>query len=292
MTLPALPPFAEQGIGALPCWRSPVDISPLPGGMTNHNFLVRDGSGRFVVRLGQDLPQHGVMRFNELAAARAAHAAGVAPEVVYAQDGVMVTRYIESRTLVAADLRDPQRLDAVVGLLRRCHKEVALHLRGPALMFWVFQVIRNYCATLDAIPDNLLAGYLPSLKVLAARLEAEIGPVDIVFGHNDLLCGNFLDDGQRLWLIDWEYAGFNSPLFDLANLSANNRFAPELDAELLARYLDAVPSAAQRRSLAGLRQASLLREVLWGAVSHHHPGVDFDFAQYTQDWLAQLELPR
>jgi len=282
----------EGRIGALPCWRSAVDVEPLTGGMTNHNFLVHDAAERFVVRLGQDLPQHGVMRCNELAAARAAHAAGLAPEVVYAQDGVMVTRYIESRTLVAADLRDPLRLNAIAGLLRRCHEEVALHLRGPTQMFRVFQVIRNYFAILDAIPDNLLAARLVGLKALATRLETGVGPAQIVFAHNDLLCGNFLDDGQRLWLIDWEYAGFNNPLFDLANLSANNQFARELDAELLARYLGGVPSADQKRSLAGMRQASLLREVLWGAVSHHHPGIDFDFAQYTQDWLVQLDLRR
>ncbi len=201
----------EGRIGALPCWRSAVDVEPLTGGMTNHNFLVHDAAERFVVRLGQDLPQHGVMRCNELAAARAAHAAGLAPEVVYAQDGVMVTRYIESRTLVAADLRDPLRLNAIAGLLRRCHEEVALHLRGPTQMFRVFQVIRNYFAILDAIPDNLLAARLVGLKALATRLETGVGPAQIVFAHNDLLCGNFLDDGQRLWLIDWEYAGFNNP---------------------------------------------------------------------------------
>ena len=68
------------------------------------------------------------------------------------------------------------------------------------------------------------ASRLPELVDVAAGLELAVGPVDLVFGHNDLLAGNFIDDGRRVWLIDWDYAGFNSPLFDLANLASNNEF--------------------------------------------------------------------
>ncbi|MEO6624893.1 MAG: phosphotransferase [Burkholderiaceae bacterium] len=278
-----------QRIAALPCWVGLPEIAPLAGGMTNHNFRVRDMRGQYALRFGHDLPQYGVLRFNELAIARAAHAAGITPEVVYAADGVMVSRFIEGRTLQAADLRDPSRLGAVVALLQRCHREVAQRVRGPVLMFWVFQVLRNYFAALDAIPDHLLARQLPALRREATRLEAGIGPVDIVLAHNDLLAANFIDDGKRLWLIDWEYAGFNSPLFDLANLSCDNNFSRALDQELLGQYFGMAPDAQRQRTFDGLRRASLLREILWGAVSHHTSAIAFDYAAYTLGWLAQLE---
>ena len=279
----------EQRIAALPCWTGLSDIAPLSGGMTNHNFRVRDKRGQYALRFGQDLPQYGVLRFNELAIARAAHAAGVTPEVVYAAEGVMVSRFIEGRTLESADLRDPLRIPAVLAVLQRCHREVAQQVRGPVLMFWVFQVLRNYFATLEAIPDHLLARRLPALQREAARLEAQTGPVDIVLAHNDLLAGNFIDDGERLWLIDWEYAGFNSPLFDLANLSCNNGFSRELEQELLAQYFGTAADAQRQHTFDCLRRASLLREVLWGAVSHHTSAIAFDYAAYTRGWLAQLD---
>ena len=92
-------------ISALPCWSSGVEISPLLGGMTNRNFLVTDRQAqRFVVRVGHDLPEHGVMRFNELAAARAAYAAGISPEVIHAGDGMLVSRYIDGHTYTPEDI--------------------------------------------------------------------------------------------------------------------------------------------------------------------------------------------
>lgn len=266
-----------------------MDIAPLEGGMTNRNFVVQDAGTRYVVRLGRDIPAHGVMRFNEQAAARAAFEAGISPEVVFAKPGVMVSRFIEARTLQPQDLRDPARMPALVALLQRCHRELAKYLRGPALMFWVFQVIRGYGAWLAQRPGHLLEAHLPELLARAEQLETAVGPVEIVFGHNDLLAANFLDDGDRLWLIDWDYAGFNSPLFDLANMSANNAFTPEQEAELLTLYFGQPAARERLRAFGAMKCASLLREALWGAVSHESSALRFDYAGYSASWLAQLD---
>jgi len=279
----------SQRIERLPCWSGPVDVAPLPGGMTNRNYLVKDAGGSFVVRLGRDLPQHGVLRAHELAAARAAHAAGVSPEVVYWGLGVMVSRFIEGRSLQPADLRDARHLPAVVELLRRCHREIPRHLRGTTPMFWVFQVIRHYGAWLQETPDHLLQQQLGALLRMAEELEPAVGPVEIVFGHNDLLAANFLDDGQRLWLIDWDYAGFNSPLFDLANLSTNNAYSAQQDHQLLRGYFGSAPGTRRLRAFLAMKCASVLREVLWGAVSHHSPTLRFDYAGYALGWLDRLD---
>ena len=111
----------------------------------------------------------------------------------------------------------------------------------------------------------------------------------MVYGHNDLLPANFIDDGKRLWLIDWDYAGFNSPLFDLGNLCSNNEVAPEDEDWLLEAYFERPLDADLRRRYRAMKCASLLRETLWSMVSEIHSTLDFDYAAYTRDYLARFE---
>jgi thiamine kinase-like enzyme len=277
-------------IGELPCWSGKTEIAPLIGGITNRNYRVTDESGeRYVVRLGRDIPEHGVLRFNELAAARAAHAAGISPEVIYAGEGVLVSRFIDGKTFAPEDVREPRNLSRIVDTLKRCHHDIPQHLTGPTLIFWVFQVVRNYLHLLEDRHSNPYDIPLDTLRDKCERLEQALGPVTIVFGHNDLLAANLIDDGERLWLIDWDYAGFNSPLFDLANLASNNELTPELETSLLERYFGPAASAAQRRGFAAMKCASLLRETLWGAVARVTSTIDFDYTAYARDYLERFD---
>ena len=270
----------------LPCWSGKVDPAPLLGGITNKNYLVADRGQKFVVRLGEDIPVHGVMRFNELSASRAAFEAGISPEVIYAEPGALVLRYIEGRALTAELVREPALLAAALDLIKRCHQHVPRHLRGPALMFWVFHIIRGYAIELHARASRH-AGLLRELLERAARLESELGPVAIVFGHNDLLPANFIDDGKRLWLIDWDYAGFNSPLFDLGGLVSNNELDATQTRFVIERYFGKADADLERR-LAAMKCASLLREAMWSMVSEIHSRIQFDYVAYTSDYLARF----
>lgn len=276
-------------VEALGCWRGQASAAPLGGGITNRNYVVRDGGDRYVVRLGADIPHHMVLRWHELAVSRAAHAAGLSPEVVHAEPGVLVMRFIDGETLTAEGVR--ARIPAIAALLQRCHRELARHLRGPVLGFWPFQIARDYAATLRA-GGSPWGGKLDDLLALSDRLEQALGRTTLVLGHNDLLAGNLIDDGRRLWLIDWDYAGLNTPLFDLANLASNNAFTHDDEAALLRAYFDAAPDAATLRGYDAMRVASLLRETLWSMVSELHPAVDFDYAAYTRENLARLEEER
>lgn len=279
---------AVEQVLRLTLWRGSVAPQAIKGGITNTNFLVEDGGRRFFVRVGADIPVHGVLRFNELAAARAAEAAGVSPRIVYAEPGVLVTEFVEGRTFTAADVQDPANLARIVPLLRRVHREMPRHLRGPILTFWVFHVIRDYAATLrDA--GHRLADELPRLLEIAERLEVAVGPIELVFGHNDLLPSNFIDDGARLWLVDWDYAGFNSPLFDLGGLASNNELPAEQERELLTRYFGTPPDAGLLRRYGAMKCASLLRETLWSMVSEVHSTLDFDYIAYTAENLRRFE---
>jgi len=139
----------EALIQQLPFWSSAIDIKALEGGITNHNYLVStrstaEGEKQYVVRLGADIPVHQIKRFNEIAAGRAAHEAGLSPAIRYHKEGVLVMDYIPSKALSEQDVRKEAVLGQVVDLVKRCHTEVPMHLRGASVVFWVFHVIRDY----------------------------------------------------------------------------------------------------------------------------------------------------
>ncbi len=278
----------EARIAALPCWRGSADIEPLSGGMTNLNYRVRDDAGDFVVRLGEDDPVHLISRSNEIAACRAAHAVGVSPELVHHEPGMLVVRFIEGRVFDEADVRKPHNLERIIELLRKLHHEAPRHFSTIPVMFWVFQVLRHYHNLLER-GDSTHRPRLAELQKIAEDLEARTGPVEIVFAHNDLLPANFIDDGKRLWLIDFDYAGFDSPLFDLSNLASNNELATEQEIGMLTAYFDDPPDEVRLASYHAMKCASLLRETMWSMVSELGSRVDMDFADYTAKNLSRFE---
>ena len=272
----------------LACWREPVTPEPLSGGITNRNYLVRHRGERFVVRVGADIPVHQITRSNELAASRAAAAADISPEVTHYEPGALVLRFVEGRTLKPEDVQARPMLARILPLLRRCHREVERHLRGAVQIFWVFHVVQDYADTLSEGGSRFVRE-LPRLLAVASELRAAIGAIDIVFCHNDLLAANLIEAGDRLWLIDWDYAGFNSPLFDLANLSSNSELRPQDEVWLLESYFERPLTADLARRYRAMRCASLLREAMWGMVSELHSSLDVDYVGYARDYLARLE---
>jgi thiamine kinase-like enzyme len=125
---------------------------------------------------------------------------------------------------------------------------------------------------------------------LADALEAQQMALPFVFGHHDLLPGNFIDDGKRLWLIDWEYGGFGTAMFDLANLSSNGGLGAPEDAALLGAYFEGKANDDLRRAFHAMKAASALREALWAMVSDVHlrtPGVDYK--AHARDYLARFD---
>jgi thiamine kinase-like enzyme len=248
--------------------------------------MVTDGVGKHVVRMGKDYPFHHVFRDRELMTSRAAHEAGFAPAVEHAEPGLMVTAFVESKTLMAEDVRrDPERIGK---LLRRFHQTMPRFVSGPAFMFWVFHVIRDYARTLREGGSRMIKE-LDFYLALNDELEVAQTPLPIVFGHNDLLPNNFLDDGERLWLIDYEYAGFSTAMFDLAGAASNSGMNDEESNALLAAYFGEKPDEAVQRSYAAMQCASLLREAMWSLASELYlnaPGEDY--VSYTSDNLARM----
>ncbi|MBA8899935.1 choline/ethanolamine kinase family protein [Phyllobacterium sp. P30BS-XVII] len=278
---------SEARIAALPLWHGNISVTLLKGGISNESYVVEDENRKYVVRFGKDYPFHHVFRVREAMTAKAAHSAGFAPELFYADDGIMVSAFLGAKTYGAQDVRN--NIAGVATLIRQFHTAMPDHITGPGFMFWVFHVIRDYARTLKA-GKSRMRDQLDNYLTIAGEMEAVQKPLPIIFGHNDLLPANILDDGERLWLIDFEYAGFSTAMFDLAGIASNSGLNDEESEVLLAAYFGTSPDHALKRAHAAMQCASLLREAMWGMVSELYlnaPGVDY--VAYTHENLERLQ---
>ena len=250
---------------------STAHIEVLGGGITNRNFkVVLDGES-LVLRIGgKDTGLLGIDREHEHEASLVAAALGIAPEVVRFQDGCLVTRYVEGETGRA----DPTEVGR---LLRRLHD-------GPSIpgRFDAFRVVEVYAETAAErgirIPDEY-----DHARDIAAEIESLRAGVPLAPCHNDLLAANFIRDGERVWLVDWEYAGMGDPFFDLANFAVNNGLDEEGEAALLDAY-----GADDAQALTLMRFMSDFREAMWGIVQLALSELDFDFAGYAAQHFERL----
>ncbi len=276
----------ENKIKSLPIWKNLENIEPLEGGITNLNFLVSDSGSKSVVRLGSDIPEHLVYRSNEIIVSEAAYQIGVSPKLIYNEPGVLVLEFIESKTLEPKTVRE--NLNKIVPIIRKIHDEIPNKLSGQPQIFWVFYVIKyysNYLLNNNSTHISLIT----SLLKKAEKLEKLSSPREIVFGHNDLLAANFLDDGSKIWVVDWEYGGFNDPLFDIGGLSSNNDLDENLESEVLEMYFKEKPSKDLIIKYNAMKTASLLRETMWSMVSEITSKIEFNYAEYTSDNLKKFE---
>ncbi len=280
---------SERIAATLPCWSGPVAPVRLAGGISNDNFLIADGGQKYVVRVNGDVPVHGVWRGNDATCNRAAAAVGIAPEVHFVADNAIVVDFIDGRTFGAEDVTVQANLERILTLVKRTHGAAFHNIRGPVCAFWPFRVCRDYALYLREQGSRMIPE-LDRLGEANARLERIAGAMDVVLGHNDLLAANFVDDGERLWLIDWEHAGLSSPLFDLANLASNNGFSEAGETWLLENYFEEPADEERRRRFLAMKCASLLREAMWSMASELTSTLDFDYQAYSREYLGRFEV--
>lgn len=278
---------AKTRVRGLTIWKGDVTLQPLKGGVSNASFTVEDDSGKYVARVGSDYPFHQVSRAREAIASRAAYEAGLSPEVIHVEKGLMVVQHVDARTYDEADVR--KNSEACVDMIMRCHREMGRRIDGQGAIFWVFQILRDYAVTLRGANHARSSEILRWMKIVDG-LETTQVPLPIIFGHHDLLPTNFMDDGTRLWLIDWEYGAFGTAMFDLANIAAANSFGDALENKMLVQYFDRVPNLAVTRAFFAMKVAAALREAMWGMISELYlnaPGVDY--VAYATEYLTRFE---
>lgn len=275
-------PDLEPLLARVPGWAGRVRATtPLDGGITNRNVLVEVGDDRFVLRInGPDTQLLEIRRADELVAARRAAELGLAPEVhaFLEPEQYLVTRFVTGTALRPGDLAaEPMVLAQAVFALR------AFHLTAPlAGDFDAFTVPGRHLAAARsrgvAVPHEyeLAAGFADRI---AAAFAAS--PEPRVPCHNDLLPANFLRDGERLWLIDWEYAGNNDRYFDLGNLSVNHGFDGAIDEAVVTAYFGGVTPRRLAR-LALMKLMSDFREAMWGVVQQGISTLDVDYVDYAR----------
>jgi thiamine kinase-like enzyme len=274
-----------QRIRSLPLWSGPIELKRLDGGITNRNYLVDVGNEQFVARIGEPLNVLGVDRRNELLCNRAAESLGVSPPLVFGENGVIVSRYIPSRTLDPAGAREPGFAPRLARILRQLHDGWDT-VHGDMLFFSPFQSSRTYVET-----STRLGAVLPpdiELMLEATRkLSHAVDPYIPTLCHNDMLPANVLDDGRRIWIVDWEYAGMSHPLFDLAGFSANCDYSEAQDVEFLASYRGEFRER-DLHQLRTLKVASLLRDALWGVLQTVVSDLDVDYHEYARVYFEKF----
>jgi thiamine kinase-like enzyme len=252
----------------------PRDFTPLPGGLTNRIYKVASASGPPVVaRLSSGKSSLlAIDRAAECHNARSAARAGVGPRVVACEPehGVSVVEWIEGRTFESADLDDSTNLDRVAATCRQLHA-------GPRFAndFDMFTIQRNYLSIVRARGFRLPPRYLEFMAQVE-RIHAALGGAATVPCHNDLLAANIMDDGRRIWFIDYEYAGNNDPCFELGNIWSEANLGVDRLEELVTDYFG-------YRSPAKIARARLLALMskygwtLWASIQDGVSDVDFDF---------------
>jgi thiamine kinase-like enzyme len=260
-------------------------FEPLGGGITNHNARVELDGETFVLRVaGKDTDLLGIDRFVELEATRAAAALGIGPEVVdfVEPEGWLVTRFVSGASPPLERMREPEMLARVARALRAFHDGAPI-----SGVFDSFRVVENYRATAvergGEIPEAYHWAHTVARQIEVRRSEAVPAPC-----HNDLLNANFLDDGERIRIVDWEYAGMGDRFFDLANFAINHELGPDEREALLGSYWGETRSG-DVAALELMRFMSDFREAMWGVVQASVSELDFDFVGYAREHFERLE---
>jgi thiamine kinase-like enzyme len=276
-------PTIDAVIHAIPEWRGrKVRSSRLAVGLTNANYRVEVDGRPFFVRIpGASTELLAVDRANELANTRAAAAAGAGPRVVTHLPGsnAIVLEWLEAETMSNATLGAAGMPTRIAEVLRVLHA-------GPRFRddFDMFRLVERYLEVIDRLAAPVPASYRGVLLPQAPRIETALmaRPLPTVPCHNDLLAENYLDDGRRLWIVDYEYSGNNDPTFELGNTAQELGYDDARLAELCAAYF----GEASELLIARCRLQMIMSDMgwtLWAAIQARISSIDYDFSGWATE---------
>lgn len=243
------------------------------GGLTNIVYR----AGDYCLRIPGEGTEDYIDRKNEAIAAVEAANAGVSPETVHvdAESGVMVTRFVEGMTMTPETFRTR---DGAPGRAGEAFRQ--LHVSGAKfpVRFDLFEMIDDYLGILDGKDVELPEGYHDVVREAeTVRGALEVNSPELAPCHCDPLCENFIDTGERMWIVDWEYSGMNDPLWDLGDLSVEGEFNEDQDLEMLTAYFGRAPTPAEEGRMVIYKAMCDLLWTLWGLIqlANNNPAEDF-----------------
>jgi thiamine kinase-like enzyme len=283
------PSRVDEAVALVSLWKGrEPKVSQLSGGLTNENYLVEVDGQKYVMRIpGQSTELLSIDRANEVFNTMAAATTGIGPRVLdhIASLDALVLEFIPGNTMSAKALQSAAMASRMANSFRRLHA-------SPRFLqdFNMFRLIEEYLRIVKEHGVTIPDGYRERLPMIA-RIEQAVarGALAPVPCHNDLLCENFIDDGQALRIVDYELSGNNDPCFDLGNTAQEAEFDQDLRAALCAAYF----GREDKRQLARMNLFALMSDVgwtLWGAIQAKISAVDFDFrGYYTTRWERAIE---
>lgn len=261
------------------------------GGLTNMVFQVELENQSLVVRLPGDGTEEFIDRHVELNNARAAEQAGISAEIVWADpdSGIMISEFIHNAATMTPELFRQRK-----GSLERVAKCLkALHSSGVGFdfQFDLFGVIDSYCLILENKQQAFPTGFSEAIRACSPikqkLLEANI---ELAPCHCDPLSENFLDDGKRVWLVDWEYSGMNDPLWDLGDLSVEAEFDVDQDQRLLQAYYGRDATQSELGRMVMYKATCDLLWALWGLIQHVNGADAEDYYVYALQRFARCDV--
>jgi thiamine kinase-like enzyme len=252
------------------------------GGLTNLVYRIDLGERRYVLRIPGKGTEEYIDRKVEMHNTRVAAQAGVSADVIYADadSGILLTRYIDdSVTMTPAEFARREGSAARAGRALK-----GLHDCGQdfEFRFELFAMIDEYLAILDERKAQLPPGYGDVVQSAApVRAALQRNPAKLAPCHCDPLCENFLDDGERMWIVDWEYSGMNDPMWDLGDLSVEAGFSATQDEEMMRAYCGREPSPVELGRMVIYKAMCDLLWTLWGLLQHSDGNPAEDFWAYS-----------
>ena len=273
---------ARQQLSRIPLFKNRekmVSIERL-GGLTNLVYKVSLEGENYVLRISGEGTLDYIDRKVEGHNAKIAAEAGVSAEILFfdEKDGLMLSRFIDGETM------NPKSFVSGVGTATRAAQAFkTMHQCGKKFKFRfeLFSMIDDYLKVLNDLKATFPEGYHDTVKEAeSVRRVLDAYPTPLAPCHCDPLCENFIDDGTRMWIVDWEYSGMNDPLWDLGDLSVEAGFSDTQDREMMEAYYGGAVTEAQFGRMVIYKAMCDLLWTLWGLIQHANGNPVEDFWVY------------